>query len=451
MNIVVVGAGTVGFDLAVNLRRARHDVSLVEIDPQRCASIREKLDILVVEGPGSSPNALEEAGIQDAQMVLAVTSVDEVNILVCGLAAQSGVVRRIARIRNPEFAGRRSRVDMAKLGITRFIDPERISVRIIDQIVRIPDAVEAFGFHEGQILIVRHMMKDGMPIVGSSLAEIIERAGPHRLLAVALRRTGADRIPAGNDVLQVGDDVTTVIPRGSLPTYFEFLGLSGKEVRKAVVAGDGLTAMLLCETLKEWVADVVLIDPDAEHGKLAAERLNGVEVLHGDPTEEDMLREVNAAGADVFMGAGRSTTPNVMSALLARAQGTPCVFAVSYEPEHDHLYREIGVQHVVSPRRAMSQEIMDLIHRGHISMEIPLRDMEFEAIEIIAEERSKITKGPLHKVWRPFHGKAIVGAVIHNGAACIPSGETVVAADDDVIVVTTPKLVGKIEAHFGKR
>jgi trk system potassium uptake protein TrkA len=451
VQIVIVGAGTAGFDLAVHLQRAGHDVSLVEQDVRRSATIREKLDILVVEGSGSSPAALEAAGIRDAQMVLAVTSVDEVNILVCGIAAQLGVETRIARIRSREFAGDRAKVDIRQLGVTRFIDPELISVRIIDQIARIPDVVEVFGYHDGQVLIVRHVMTPEMPIIGASLADALNKATPHRLLAVALQRGGETRIPTGTDVFLPGDDFTSVIPQDSLHKYLEFLGLAGRRVKKAIVAGDGLTAILLSEALRSWVDDVSLVDPDPQHGHQAAERLDGVEVIHGDPTDRDVLRDVNAARADLFVGAGRETTPNVMSALLARSEGTERVVAVSYEPQSNRLFREIGVQYVVSPRRALAREIMDLIHRGRISMELQLRDMDLESLEIRAEERSKITRGPLQEIWKPLRSKAIVGAVVHRGETHIPGGDTRVVAGDDVIVVTHPKSAGKILALFRGR
>ena len=356
MQIAIVGAGTVGLDLAVYLQNAGHDIALVEMDPLACNALRDKHDILVVEGSGSSPSALMAAGIQEAQIVLAVTSVDEVNILVCGLAEQYGVGTRIARIRNREFSGSKAVVDLAQLGITHVIDPERIMVRSIDQIAQIPDAVEVFSYHDNQILIARHIMTEEMPIVGHSLIESVKLAGDARLLAVAINRDGKVHIPTGRDVLTAGDDVTTVIPQASLPTYLELLGLAKRKVKKAVVAGEGLTAILLAETLGAWVDDVILVDSDADHGQVAAERLDGIEVIHGNPTERDVLREANVGSADLFVGAGRTTTPNVMSALLARSEGTPKVFAISYEPHSNQLFREIGVHHVLSPRRAMARE-----------------------------------------------------------------------------------------------
>jgi trk system potassium uptake protein TrkA len=275
-------------------------------------------------------------------------------------------------------------------------------------------------------------------------------AGTDRLLSVALRRDGVTRIPTGGDILAAGDDVTTVIPRTSLGKYLDLLGLGKRRVRKAVIAGDGLTAILLAETLSEWVEDVTLVDPDPRHGLMAAERLEGVEVIEGDPTERDVLMEVNVPGADLFVGAGKTTTPNVMSALLARSEGCGRVIAVSYEPQSNRLFHEIGVQYVVSPRQAMAREIIDLIHRGRISMELQMRDLELESVEFRAEEHSKITRGALSEVWYPFRSKAIVGAVFHNGSAIIPSGATVVMPGDDVIVVTHPKSAKAIGQLFRK-
>ncbi len=451
MQIVIVGAGTVGFDLAMQLQKAKHDVSLVEKNAARCAEVAEKLDILVVQGTGTSPRALAEAGLREAEMVLAVTSNDDVNILVCSLARQWNVANRIARIRNPEFGDPQSHVDLAALGVTSVIDPERLVVRIIDQIARIPDVEEVFGYHEGKVLVVRHIMRAGMPLIGRTLAETSRDAGQQRLLAVALRRGGDTRIPGANDTFEPGDDYTTVMPRESLPTYLSFLGLADRRLQKAIVAGDGLTAILLCQSLRAWVADVTLIDPSPGHSRRAAERLDGVEVIQGNPTERDILREVNTRRADLFVGAGRNTTLSVMSALLARSEGVPTVVAVSYEPQSNQLFREVGVGHVVSPRRVMAQEIMDQIHRGRISMEMHLRNLSLESIELRAGRNAKILRAPLSEAWKPLRQSSIVGAVVRHDETIIPGGNTQIQEGDGVIVLTHPKSLRKIEDLFRAR
>ncbi len=453
MQIVIVGAGTVGFELAGHLQDQGHDVALVESQAERCLEISEKLDILVVEGAGSSPRALEQAGIAQAEMVLAVTSVDEVNILVCGLAQQYGVPTRIARIRSGEFRHRDGKVTIEALGVTRVIDPERIMVRVINQIARLPEAVEVFSYHEGQIILARHIMTEGMPILDQRLIDVVKLSGDHRFLAVALRReeVGKTWIPAGDDVIQIGDDITTTFTRDSLPRYLELLGLENRQVRKAIVAGDGLTAIQLCEELAGWVEDVTLVDLDPVHAEHAAARLNKVEVIQGDPTERAVLHEVGVGGADLFVGAGRSTSQNIMSALLARSEGARRVISVSYEPQSNQLFREIGVEHVLSPRRAMAQEIMDVIARGRHTVELQLRNLNLEALELLAGENSKVTQGPLQKVWTPYKRQAIVGAIYRDGEAFIPGGDTEVRPGDEVVLITKPKHVHKVRGLFKDR
>jgi trk system potassium uptake protein TrkA len=332
------------------------------------------------------------------------------------------------------------------------INPERVLVRVIDQIARVPDAVEVFAYHDGDIVISRHIIRDNMPVAGKNLIEVLEMAENRQFLAVAIKRDGKTWIPAGDDILQDGDDVTTLFRHDALPEYLRLLDLEDRVPRRAFVAGDSLTAVQLCAALREWIDSVTLLDPDYEHGLLAAEELDLVEVLHGDPSDRDFLREANLSGCDLFVGASERTTQNVMSALLARSEGARQVSAISLEPRSNRLFREIGVDHVISPRRMVSQEIMDLIHRGRFSMELQLRDMDLESLEILAEEGSKITSAPLHKVWNPFKRQAIAGAIIREDKILIPRGDSHVEAGDELIVITQPKTLNQIRRLFkGKK
>jgi trk system potassium uptake protein len=437
----------------VHLQQAGNDVSLVERDPARCAEISEKQDIMVVQGPGSSPRTLEQAGIAEAEMVLAVTSIDEVNILVCGMAKQYGVKSRVARIRSGEFIHHETQISLDDLGVTQIIDPERIMVRVINQIAQIPDAIEVFSYHSGQILIARQIIRQDMPILGKSLVEILKLAGEHQLLAVALKRRDSEKvwIPTGDDLMLEGDDITSIFPRESLGKYQEMLALTDKRVRKAVVAGDGLTAIQLCEQLETWVEKVVLIDSDPDHAEIAAAHLDKTEVLHGWATERDMLHEVNVDGADLFVGAGRETSPNVMSCLLARSEGARRVIAVSYEPKSNRLFREIGIHHVLSPRRALAQEILDFIHGGSRAVELQMRDLDLESVQLVVGKNAKITKGPLSKVWTPYKRQAIVGALFRGNKVLIPRGDTVLEPNDEVVVIVKPKHINRIHGLFKNR
>ena len=451
MQIVIVGAGSVGYDLAVQLRKQRHDVAVVDQDPDRTSAACERLDVLMVEGSGSSPRILEQAGIRTADTILAVSSSDEVNILACGIAAQYGVSKRVARIRSAEFTGQNAKVEIGQLGVTHVMDPEQAVVRVIEQNVRVPDALEVFNYHEGEILICRHILREGMPVVGRRLMDSLKLVSDTNLLAVAMNRNGETWIPGGDDIPEVGDDLVTLMPKSSLSHYEELLDLTRKRVRKVVVAGDSLMALELCRTLKTWVADVTLIDPSETHGLRAAEELDGVEVVHGEPTDRAILEEVNVRGADFFVGASQDTTENVMGALLASSEGAREVLAISYSPDSNRLFRDIGVDYVVSPRRAIAQAIMDLIQRGNAQVELQLRDLDIESVELTAEEGSHVTRGPLHSAWQTLRREAVVGAVFRNGEVRIAGGGTEIQPGDEVVVVTRPRAIEKVRKEFGKR
>lgn len=451
MQIVIVGAGSVGYDLAVQLRKAKHDVSMVDIDPDRTSAACERLDILVVNGSGCSPKALESGGIRGADTLLAVSSSDEVNILACGIAAQYGVGKRVARIRSAEFTDANAVVEIQKLGVTHVIDPEMAVVRVIEQNIRVPEALEVFNYHEGAILICRHILREDMPVVGRTLSESLHLISDQNLLAVAIHRDGETWIPGGDDIPRAGDDLVTLLPKSSLTHYEELLDLTRLRVRKVVVAGDSLIALELCRVLKLWVEDVTLLDPSESHGLRAAEELDGVEVVHGPATERASLDEVNVGGADFFVGASQDTTSNVMGALLASSEGAREVLAISYTPGSNRLFREIGVDYVVSPRRAIAQAIMDLIQRGNAQVELQLRDLDIESVELTAEEGSHVTRGPLHTTWQTLRREAVVGAVFRNGELLIAGGGTEIQAGDEVVVVTRPRAIEKVRREFGKR
>jgi len=451
VEIVIVGAGSVGQNLAIQLQRNGQSVAVLEPDPARAEALREAADIQVLTASGSSPLALEAAGIQRAHTILAVTNLDEVNILACGLARQYGVKTRIARIRSGEFVGAASHVNLWELGVSHVIDPERVVTQVISQLARIPDAVEVFSYHEGEILISRNMLQEGMPILGETLAEGAQRPDAVDLRVVALKRGDDVWIPGGDAQPMAGDELVAVFPRASLPGYLRTLGLEHHSVKKAVVAGDGLLGIILAASLNTWVPEVVLIDSDPEHARQAAETLDGVDVFSGDPTDQAVLKEIHLSGADLFVGAGQKTTANVMSALFARSHGVDEVMAISHEPGNNPLYRQLGVHQVISPRRAVTQEIMDMLTHGHGAFELHFRDMDLESLELVAEAGCAMLNGPLSEVWTPFQGDAIIGTIRRNGNCFIPTKSTRIMVDDEVILVTHPVRVERLRSMFEGR
>jgi trk system potassium uptake protein TrkA len=436
MRIVIVGAGVVGHSLVEQLGREQHDISLVEQSSSICEALSEKMDLLVVQGTGSSPDSLKQAGIDSADMVIAVTPNDEVNIVVCGLAEQFGVRKRIARVRNQEYSVPDNGIDVSRLGVTQVIQPERVVVDAVLQFIESPGALDAANFGHSNILLRGYKILEDMPIVSRSLQEISDMTDPHPLLVVTIVRRGMAVIPTGNLVIEPNDEVFALFPMESLDSFLALVNQSRKSVKKVVVAGGSLTSVYLASALERTINNVVFVSSDYQEGVRVAEMFHNVEVMHGDCMEVDTLQEVHVEKADFFVSTGKTIENNIMSALLAKAEGAKEVISISNEPRYIKLFNSIGIDHVICPRLTTAREIMEVVRRGQIGSVIRIGAADIEVIRIVAGKRSKVVGKALQDVWKKIRVESLVGGIIRNDTMIIPHGSTVIEPGDDVIVIT---------------
>lgn len=448
MHIVIIGAGVVGSSLAEYLNREKHTLSIVDRDRAVCNEVQEKMDLMVLCGASTSPTILEEAGLRDADMVIAVTPDDANNILVCGIARQFGVPRRIARIRSMEFT-RRDSVSLADLGVTDVIDPEKVVVDAILDRLQSPGALEALGFNDRSVLLRSYRVTEQMPINGKTLIEIRGLAEPHVILTVAVIRDDKTIIPHGEFVVRAGDRLINLLPAESLPGLHTLVGRSSDLASsRVIISGDSLTSRNLAIALESLAAKVILVVPDMEHGKKAADQLVKAEVLYGDCTDTDLMQELRLCRTDWFIGADIETEYNMMSCLLARSLGVGEVICVSHEPRHDQLLYSIGIDHVINPRVTIAREILETVMSGQIHTSFSLRQANVEVLRLLAAEDSPITRDALSRIWPQFHSEAIVGALLKDERMVLPRGDTKLEAGDEVIVLVRLGAEEKIRALF---
>ncbi len=451
MKIIIVGAGLVGSSLAQQLLLNKHDLAVVEKDPELCRQIEEKFDLMVVCGSGSDPNMLDEAGIEFADLLLAVTPNDETNILACAIAKQNGVKRRIARIRNPAYVDNK-KFDLSWIGITELIDPETVVVDSILEFISTPGALEAVSFENGKICLREYKITAGMPIVGKTLREIRESSLEAKILVMTVVRKDKAIIPTGGMVVEDGDEILAVFPEASRGEFMRMLDLPIRNTQKIVISGSNLICFKLARQLQGLVDKIIWVSPDYEYGNWGASQLDKVQVLHGDCTDEDLLKDIHINNADFFIAADNNTEHNILSSLLAKARGVRETIIISDQPSQNNiLFRSIGINHVVNPRITMAASIMDLIHRGRRLDEIKLKGMDLEAIRILANPDSRICGKPLSVSWRQLAEKAIVGAIIRGQELVIPTGDTVIQPNDQALVITRTKSLQAVMKHFRER
>lgn len=447
MKIVIVGAGMVGYSLAKHFSSLNHNITVIEKDKSLCEDINSKLDVYVVEGVGSSPAVLDEADITSADLVIAVTPSDETNLLVCNFAMQNGVKKRIARIKSDIYTAGTPSVSLEELGVTSVIEPEREVMKRILQYVELPDVLETANFESNNIYLRGHKVNEDMPIAGKTLAEVRKMAGENPILFVVIVRDGKSLPPTGDQTLLAGDEVVAIMPKESFDTFRFLINRKAYKNKKIIVSGDSLTAIHLAEALQPLSEQVILADPDLEHGHLAASMLNGVEVFHVDCTNSDMLEEINISQADCFIAAGKDSEDNTMSCLMAKAEGAKRVIALRDDNRYEHLFTSLGVDRIIYPQDITLNAIIEKIQMISIRTHLKLKTADVEVIRVKVRKDSPVTGKSLQQLDKLFKKSIIIGCVIRQSEVIIPQGNTVIEKGDEVMVLSNKdnaKLVKKL-------
>ncbi|MBD3421280.1 MAG: Trk system potassium transporter TrkA [Chitinivibrionales bacterium] len=435
MKIIIVGAGTIGFSLADLLSQNNHYVSLIENDKGLCNEVNSKLDVFTVNGNGSSLKSLEQAGIRDVDMIIAVTPRDETNILVCLFASHYNVKRRIARIISDEYTLPEAVVSLADTGVTDVIETEKEVVGSILQYLELPGVTLTANFQSDNVYLRGYVVGDHMPIANRTLAEVTRIAGPAPLLIVVIVREGRSIIPSGDELLLPGDELIAIMHKDAFVTFREMIGHGAEKLKKVIISGDTLTAVHLADALKPWVERIVLVDPDETHGQQAAAQLDGIEVIHGDCTKAEILQELHIQNASFFIAAGKDTEDNVMSCLLAKAEGTREVIAVNNSDRHAALFKSLGLDHIINPRKITVQKIIGSVLRIPIRAHLGLQRGDVEIVRTVAEANSRVVGKALKDLNKVLKKNVVLGAIMRQDHAIIPRGDTIIQENDEVIVI----------------
>lgn len=451
MRIIIVGGGVVGSSLAEHLLRDGHTLAMVEQDSQICAQMTEKHDMQILHGSGSSPRTLEDAGIKDADLILAVTPNDELNMVVCAIAAQHDVPQRIARLRGREFRKNSPHFDIEKVGITHVIHPEKVMVDHILQFLETPHAVESANFEDGRVLLRGYRVRNNMEIAGKTPREIRTLTDPHAILFAAIARAGKGMIPDGNTRIEPGDIVYSLFPRESLDRFLSLVGQERKKNRKIIVTGASYALMEMSRALQNTDARVVVVDPDLKQAEKVASTFDGIEVMHGDCTDVDLLREIRVDTAAFFISVSSEADYNMLASLLAKAEGAHEVIAITGETRHDRLFHKIGIDHVINPRLTAAREILEIISRGHLGSAVRLSHIDIEAVRFAVDAESEIAGWKIKRVAKKLKKGSIVGVIIRDNRMILPDGETVVEAGDHLIVIAHHKNISALAGLFKRR
>jgi len=448
MRIVIVGGGVVGSSLAEHLLHDGHHLAMVEQDPRLCEQLGGKHDMQVIQGSGSSPSVLNEAGISEADLVIAVTPNNELNMVVCAIGAQHGASQRIARLRGREYRKNNPLFNIEGVGVTDVIHPERVMVDHIVQFIETPHAVESANFEDGRVLMRGYRVRENMQLAGKTTSEIRAEIAPEVVLFAAIVRNGVGMIPEGKTRIESGDIVYALFPRESLDAFLKLVGIEKKKNRKVIVTGDSYALMELSRALKDTDNKVIVVDPNLEQAQRIAGMFDDIEVLHGDCTDNDLLQELNVGAASFFISVSNEADYNMLSALQAKAEGAHEVIVTSPESKHDRLFKSIGLDHVINPRLTAARAILEYVTRGHIGAVVELSDVDIEAARFNVTEDSIVAGQKVKKLARKLQQGSIIGVIVRDDRMILPDGETVIEAGDHLIIITHDKNLPSVAKLF---
>jgi trk system potassium uptake protein TrkA len=314
------------------------------------------------------------------------------------------------------------------------VEPERGVVERILQYVELPGVLETANFQSNNIYLRGYRITGDMPIANKTLAEVKSMAKKAPMLVVALVRAGRSIPPTGDQKLLTGDKIVAIMPRESFTTFRQLINKKAAKMQKIIVSGDSLTAIHLAEALKPLAEQVVLADPDYEHGQTAAALLSGVDVFHGDSKDASVLEEINVKNADCFIAAGKNPEDNIMSCLLAKAEGASMVIAIRNDDRYSGLFDSIGLDHVINTREITLNTIIERIQTVSIGTYLKLKTAETEVIRLEVGKRSPVANKSLQELEKLFKKSIIIGCIIRNGEVIIPWGGTVIEKGDEALI-----------------
>lgn len=445
MYVVVIGLGQVGRHVVRSVEAQRHDVVAIDIEPEAVRDVEEHHDVMTMVGYGASPRILREARVSQADLVVAVTDSDEVNLIAALAARQLGATRVIARVQDNAFLDTDEGIQYGILGVDVVINPQVLLAREIAKIARSHGALEVIDLAGSRIELVQVELGERSRMLHKPLSKL---PIPKQVLVAAVVRDGELFVPGGADVLLPADRVYLVgLPREVEAT--EDLFTRRREAQRVVIVGGGVVGEALARYLVEDGTDVLIIERRAKRARDLAARLDQVTVVHGDGTNLQLLMEEQVGNYDLFVAVSHEDEVNLMAGLLARRAGADRTVALTHRPDYTEIYRQLGIDVVLSPRVVASDHILRYCQRSQLQSLTVLEDGEAEVIEIIATEGARIVGVPVKRMHLPRG--TLLAAIVHGDQVIIPRGDDEIRPGDSVIVLTTDSHHASLTRLFSKR
>ncbi len=451
MNIIILGAGQVGSSVASELAKEEsNEITVIDVDQAILSELQDRLDLRTINGNGSYPSVLQNAGADDADMLIALTNSDEINMVACQVASTLfHTPTKIARIRSQEYMQKQQLFGDESVPVDVTISPENLVTEYIHHLIEHPSALQVLDFAEGKVQLVAVKAYDNGPLVGHALKTIRKHIPGVDMRVAAIFRQGQSILPSAEQVIEVDDEEFFVAARKHIPTVIAELRKLDKPIKRVMLAGGGNVGGQLASLLEKQV-QVKVIETDKNRAKHLSGVLHSAIVLHGDAADPDLLLEENIEAMDVFCALTNDDEANILSAMLAKRLGARKVMSLINRPAYVDLVESGLIDIALSPHQVTIGAMLAHIRRGDVVAVHALRRGSAEAIEAIAHgdrNSSKVVGRRIDELKLPKG--TTIGAIVRGDDVIIAHHDTVVESEDHIILFLTDKRdIGDVEKLF---
>lgn len=439
--IIIVGCGKVGRTLAEQLQEEDTDITLVDISQQKLTSLCDDVDAMGVLGNGASINVLMEAGVETADILIAVTGSDELNLLCCLIAQKAGHCQTIARVRNPIYSKEIGFIK-ERLGVTMFINPELAAAQEISRVLRFPSALKIDTFARGRVELVKFKVLPEFHLNGMSISRLKEKFNCDILICAA-ESPNSVSIPGGDYEIHDGDILSVMAPPKNTASFFKKIGMKTSQVKNAIIIGGGTISYYLSQALLDMKIDVKIIEKDKDKCETLSELLPDATIINGDGTDRSLLMEEGLMQAEAFVTLTNLDEENVFLSLFAKNISHVKVVAKVNRLAFDDVIDSLDLGSVIYPKYITADSILQYVRAmqntigSNVETLYHILDNQAEALEFSICENCPAAGIPLAEL--PLKKNLLVGCINRHGSIRIPRGSDTIQPGDTVIIVTTNK------------
>ena len=451
LHIIIVGCGKVGETLVDQLCREGQHITIIDQNSERLQELTNLYDIMGVQGNGASYSVQMEAGIENTDLLIAVTDSDELNLLCCTVARRVANCAAIARVRNPDYSDDADYLRQ-KLGLAMIINPELEAAKEIARIIYLPTALEVSPFAHGQAELIQLKVPEGNMLDGLTLAQIAAKA-PVKVLICAIEREGNVEIPSGSSVVRSGDIISVVAQRSTIKSFLHYICIKTKKANSTMIIGGGKATYYLATQLIHMGISVKIIEMDKKRCEELSILLPKAIIINGDGTDEELLKEEGIETVESFVPLTGIDEENIMLTLHARQLSNTKVITKINRLAFKNVISSLQLGSVVYPRLITSEAIIAYVRAKKDSMDSNIEtlyhlcDSRVEAIEFSIDKPSKVTDIPLMDM--KVKDQVLVAFINRKGKIILPSGNDSIHVGDTVMIVTKHSGFDEIEDILG--